>query len=487
MRPSRKLFTVANWWSGSDMADDGTQTGRRPRIAVFGHYGNQNLGDEAIIEAVMANLRKHIPGVDLHCFSINPFDSAQRHNVPAFPIRYRSDYPAGLHYPSGHDSTAPVAATSERPSASTEVPGTSLQGAAKKPSWKARVKSFPVLGSAVALLQKAARLRHTLPQEAGFLRFAKAQLEDIDLLLVTGSNQFLDNFGGPWGFPYTLLKWTLLAKQTNTRVAFISIGAGPLSHPLSFWMLRRALRRADYLSFRDQGSFDLISDKVGIGGPVVPDLAHSLSYQPPEPGQTASEDSLHIAVNPMPVFDSRYWHVGDDTRYREYVGKLADLCTTILSDGARLTLFSTQLRDEDVITDVMTLIAQGNTATTAQQRITVAKSRSVRQLMDTLSSADLVVATRFHATVLPLQLGIPVLGICYYRKAAELLDDVGLGAYHVDINGFASDQLIAKYQNLVSRISQGDVLLHENLTQYQRALDIQYQQIAALILPEKTS
>lgn len=107
-------------------------------------------------------------------------------------------------------------------------------------------------------LKAAARaldFKDTLASEYRFLAQARDYLRGMDLLLVTGSNQFLDNFGGPWGFPYTLLKWTLLAKKNGTRVAFISVGAGPLSHPLSFFMLKHTLRRADFVSFRDQGSW----------------------------------------------------------------------------------------------------------------------------------------------------------------------------------------------------------------------------------------
>ena len=42
---------------------------RAPAIGVFGHYGNCNLGDEAIIEALIARLRGEWPDVQLRAFS----------------------------------------------------------------------------------------------------------------------------------------------------------------------------------------------------------------------------------------------------------------------------------------------------------------------------------------------------------------------------------------------------------------------------------
>ena len=62
------------------------------RIGVFGHYGNKNLGDEAIVAAVIQNLRLRIPNVELEGLSINPIDTEKRHGIPSFPIRYREQY-----------------------------------------------------------------------------------------------------------------------------------------------------------------------------------------------------------------------------------------------------------------------------------------------------------------------------------------------------------------------------------------------------------
>jgi polysaccharide pyruvyl transferase WcaK-like protein len=437
-----------------------------PRIAVFGHYGNQNLGDEAIVEAVLRNLRTYIPDAELSCFSINPADSSPRHNVDSFPIRYRADYfnPAPS---SGSD-------TSEEPLAQQ----TTDQPLPAQRSWKARVKALPLLGPLLTLAQQVVEFFPVLRQELFFLRAARKRLDTVDLVLVTGSNQFLDNFGGPWGFPYTLLKWTWLAKGAGARVGFISVGAGPLSHSLSYWMLRKALSRADFISFRDEGSRKLILEKVGIDGSIYPDLAHSLYGSEAPPDRRPKSDEFRVAVNPMPVYDSRYWHHPDDVRYRDYVQKVASLCSDIMASGARLTLFSTQIRDEAVIEDVIELV---NADTAAFPEPEIARNRTVSELMDTLNNADCVVATRFHATVLPLQLGIPVLGICYYRKAAELLEDVGLGRYYVNIDDFDAETLIAKFNALREQIASGDLEISEQHSRYLVALSEQYQKIAALV------
>jgi polysaccharide pyruvyl transferase CsaB len=57
------------------------------RIAISGSYGGLNLGDEAILHAIIGELRKSLP-VDLAVFTRDPRDTRQRHGVErAIPIR----------------------------------------------------------------------------------------------------------------------------------------------------------------------------------------------------------------------------------------------------------------------------------------------------------------------------------------------------------------------------------------------------------------
>jgi polysaccharide pyruvyl transferase WcaK-like protein len=446
------------------------ESSKKPvKIGVFGHYGNKNLGDEAIIEAAIKNLRQKIPGCEIVCLSIDPSDSQERYQVVSFPIRYRHDFfhpvpnqPVVAQHPLGAAAHQP-----DQGSGGTDI--------------KAFVKSIPVLGfllkSAARSLDNAGKLK----QEIAFLKEAKNFLKDIDLLLVTGSNQFLDNFGGPLGFPYTLFKWTYLAKSMGVKVAFISIGAGPLTNRFSHWLLRQTLKRADYVSYRDEGSRQLMVSVTHSDGPVYPDIAHSLQAAQPEKCSQKTDDEIVISVNPMPVYDKRYWHEPNDEKFNDYVYKLSELCTAILEDGHILELFSTQSRDEDVIDDVIERLRPHPHFPAWTDRIRASKSMQVDELMALIARSDLVVATRFHATVLPLQLGVPVVGICYYRKATELLEEVGLGAYSVAIDAFESNTLIVKYRSLLKERHSKAAELVRPVSLYISALDEQYMKIARLI------
>lgn len=62
------------------------------RVAISGSYGGMNLGDEAILEAMLSELRGALD-VDVVVFSHNPDDTEARHEVSAIPIRelHKSD------------------------------------------------------------------------------------------------------------------------------------------------------------------------------------------------------------------------------------------------------------------------------------------------------------------------------------------------------------------------------------------------------------
>src|SRR4028119_1349846 len=57
------------------------------RVGISGSYGGLNLGDEAILEAIITQLRSTLP-VEIAVVSRNPQDTLQRHQVErAVPVR----------------------------------------------------------------------------------------------------------------------------------------------------------------------------------------------------------------------------------------------------------------------------------------------------------------------------------------------------------------------------------------------------------------
>ena len=59
-----------------------------PKIGITGSYGGMNLGDEAILQSMIEQLRRELPGVEITVFSRNAEDTKRRHKVErAVPVR----------------------------------------------------------------------------------------------------------------------------------------------------------------------------------------------------------------------------------------------------------------------------------------------------------------------------------------------------------------------------------------------------------------
>ncbi len=51
------------------------------RVGIVGSYGGLNLGDEAILQSILAQLRKSLPAAEVTVFSRDPADTLKRHGV----------------------------------------------------------------------------------------------------------------------------------------------------------------------------------------------------------------------------------------------------------------------------------------------------------------------------------------------------------------------------------------------------------------------
>jgi polysaccharide pyruvyl transferase WcaK-like protein len=294
----------------------------------------------------------------------------------------------------------------------------------------------------------------------------------VDLLIVAGSNQLSDYFGGPWGFPYSVCAWSAAARLAGAPVAFLSVGAGPIRSPLSGFFIRTALSWSAYHSLRDVGSRDAVQ-AVGAPGPhpIAPDLAQGLKV-PPVSGSRPERGRRTVVVNPLPYFDPRYWAERDAAVYLRYVDLLAAFTRELLSRGYRVRFAPTQLRaDPPVIADVVRALGRPSDEAPGE-RIDPAVA-TFEDLIALLGEADVVVATRFHGVVLAQLIGRPTIGIAYRRSTTDLLIEVGQGAYVLDIRELTLAGLLARLAAIEADSGAGE-RVRARMCEFRDALAAQY-------------
>jgi polysaccharide pyruvyl transferase WcaK-like protein len=75
------------------------------KIGLLDQYTGANLGDAAILEAAIQNVRSRHPEADVYLFSLYPEESERRHGVESFPItgfrlKWYSNFSRGSDEPS---------------------------------------------------------------------------------------------------------------------------------------------------------------------------------------------------------------------------------------------------------------------------------------------------------------------------------------------------------------------------------------------------
>lgn len=425
------------------------------KIAVFAHCGNANLGDDALFAAVVQNVRLRLPNAEIIGFTYNPEDSRQRHGVVAHPIRRPAEAASTL--------AAQEASTRES------------QGAGKL---RRALKAIPGLAPMVRACRRFVGGVSAIPGELKFLWDSYHRLRGTELLLVAGSQQLSDHFGGPWGFPYTVFKFTLLSKFSGTKVALLSVGAGPLHSPLSRFFARRVLNMVDYRSYRDAESRQLATE-LGVKGshPVLPDLVYSLQVPAPK-AATAETARTVVGMNPIPFYDPRYWHIADTQRYEKYVAEFSRFADWTERNGHAIFFFATQMRSDILTNDD---IHRGMKESNSPNVLSSNRIEGLQDLITEISRADLIVANRYHGILFSLAMSKPVLGIIYQEKGRALMAQAGQGDYVIEAKDLNAEKMIELMKSLETNAGAIREQISGRLEPLRKALRDQYDTVLRLI------
>lgn len=390
---------------------EGRETPVRPiRVAVFGHVGQDNLGDEAAFKAVIEAAKSRRPSAEIIGVSVNPEETAVRYGIRTFPI-WR-DTPS-----SGHRSEESTKAHRQE----RVQPVSSAEGAGRLKGFLRRVPGlFSLLRSVVHVFA----LVPVVMRESLFLWQTYRMLRQVDLLAVAGSQHLNDYVLGPWNFPYTLFKWTILAKFGGAKVAFLNVGAGPLQTTLGKWFIRQAVIWSDFQSYRDESSVRCIKE-LGVQAvrPSLPDMVFSLCPERQPSAVDAIEANLVVGINPIPFNSADYWVGGSQGNYEQYIHVMASFARWVLDRGCKVVFFPTQLTLDPLV--IRDMLAQIDVNLFEQGRVAEASIKSIEDLFAAIASMDIVVASRFHGLIFSMLHEKPVLGIAYAEKTRDLMTYMG--------------------------------------------------------------
>lgn len=300
----------------------------------------------------------------------------------------------------------------------------------------------------------------------------------FDMVIVAGTGVIDDLGVGPFHLPYALFKWCMVTRLCKKKLFFVSIGAGPIHNPLSRLFMKSALAMADYRAYRSEGSKRYMQS-IGFDAKndcVYPDLAFSLprrllSTHPPT-GQSPSV----IGVGVMAYFGWEMSTVHGQDIYQCYIGKMVQFVVWLLEQGYTVRLLIGDVWDQIAVEDIVRGVDQYQQKWDKTQLL-ADYPNSVEQVLEQISTTDLVVATRFHNIIFALMLSKPVISIGYSTKNDLLLAEMGLAEYCQEIERLDVAHLKVQFTQATKKWPPSTEYIQRKNEEYRLALDEQYASI----------
>lgn len=392
------------------------------KIGLFGQFGSGNLGNDGSLEAMLQLLRRVRPDADLLCICPRPDIISGKFGIAATPV-------------GGHPFSSGIVRAMDK-----------------------------------ALLKLPRRL-------SGFITAVTAA-QGLDLVIVPGTG-ILDDFGeGPFGWPMVVLYWALAARLGGAKLAFVSIGAGPVTNSMSKLFIRKAGLMAAFRSYRDTISHDFMKS-LGVDArtdQVSADIAFAL---PPAGEQLCSHAGGCVGLG---VMTYRGWKKRDargSAIYETYLDKLTEIAKALLRQGRQVRLLTGDLGDGEAIDNLLKRVHAPGV-----ESIVAGPAASLEDVMRQIATTDIVVASRYHNIVCALAMGRPAISLGYAAKNGALLRDTGLDGFQHHIETFDPKTVLLQIDTMLERREQLAAGVREGVKLYRLQLARQEEFLRSGILKE---
>jgi polysaccharide pyruvyl transferase WcaK-like protein len=394
------------------------------RISFYGNFGAGNLGNEATLQAVIEQFLRRWPDGRLLCFCTNPQDVRTRHHIAALSMQ--------------------------------AVNQTAGETSGKRARRDGLTRFFRVAF-------------RRIPLELVHWTKCLQALSRADMLVVAGTGIVCDHTTGPLGYPYDIFKLSTLAALCRIKLTFLSVGVGPLRHPLSRWLVKRSLALAHHRSYRDEASKQYL-EEIGFSTErdfVYPDAVFGLSTGAP----VSSAAGGKRRIVGLGIKD---YGTTEPKAFREYLDSMATFVSWLQGKDYSVRLLIGDIRyDTSVIEEFLGVLKSRNIPTDPP-RLIAEPALTVEELLHQVSDTEAVISPRYHNLVLALTQHKPVIALSDHAKLDSVVTDFGLEQYLLPLRNLSSDILIDRFKQLETDVERLKPHLKAQLEKYREALDALY-------------
>ena len=376
------------------MSRHGREGTRRPvRVGLFGLLGTGNIGNDASMEAVLRYLREEHPEVAVDAMCPGPGRLKAEYAIQAVPLWHRG-------YERVHG-----------------LPGIPL-----------RLSGKIVDGWGIASWVR----RH-------------------DVVIVPGMGVMEATVPvRPWETPYAMFMLSAAGRMFGTKVALVSIGAGPIRQRMTRWLYNAAARLASYRSYRDTASRDVMRKRGQnvSADPVYPDLVFGL----PAPADGVADPRI-VGVGIMAYYGDNDDRDEAAALHAAYITKMKTFIEWLADSGRQVRLFVGDAADDSAVAELLASLRADRPDLDPGQ-VTAELVSSFGDLMRAMTGVQSVVATRYHNVMCALKLGKPVISVGYAAKNVALMADVGVPEFCQDAKQLDVELLMKQFVELEQRSAQ---------------------------------
>ncbi|MFH0964907.1 MAG: polysaccharide pyruvyl transferase family protein [Planctomycetota bacterium] len=372
------------------------------RIVLYGTDSTANLGDQAILIAMMDALRGVFEGASFTILTAHPELAVER-------VGRR--------------------------------PGVERIGALPRIPWGKKTTMRLVSGYA------ASRALIRLGWGEGGNRQVARWIAESDLLALVGGRYL----ASPYFSTLLVMLWGLAeARRAGVPAVGYSQSVGPFATIKEKIAAQLALRRLELMVARDRTSFEFLKHFAvpGLRVEQAPDCVFGL--RPAEAGQIEEamrREGIDEGRRPLVAITGRTLTATieryDARAKRGYLEMLAGVSDALLADGAQVVFLSSTYRagsydrhDPDVAKEFRALMRR------PEGLKVVETEYPVEVLKGLYGRMNLVISTRMHPTILASAMGVPVVALAYEYKGVGVLELLGLTQYALRIPEATTERVL---------------------------------------------
>lgn len=234
------------------------------------------------------------------------------------------------------------------------------------------------------------------------------QLKSSDLLLM-GGGSLLQDATSPRSVMYYLSIVTM-AKLLGKPVIFYAQGFGPITHPISKFLIRTVVNKVDIITVRDQGSADDMK-KLGVTRPLHITADPAVTIRPEEIDLNLSRKWIKENGKKSVAISVRKWK--NEENYKKSIARMAD---EMIQKGWNVYFLPMQFpADVSPSRDITEYMTESGA-------ILLDEQMNFHEIISFIGHMDFILGMRLHSIIIAAVLGVPFVGISYDPKIDRFIE-----------------------------------------------------------------